>query len=215
MPVHQKQILLFSCMVLSIALFITIAFNLKRPWLLNFGEQMQSYLYDFLGPFGDFIFVVITYIGSGYVSFPIMGILIFVFLYQKRLWTTLLIVFNLIGVRQLNWLLKSIFERPRPDLEHLVQVSSASFPSGHSMNSIAFFGFLAFLWHQKLKGNRKLSRWVWASSVVLIGLIGLSRIYLGVHYPLDVIGGFLGGGAWLLFSILLYTYIPKGERFDW
>lgn len=214
MPVHQRRILLFSCMVISTALFILLAFNLNTPWLLTFSEQVQSYLYDSLGSVGGLVFIVITYIGSAYVSFPILGILVIIFLYQKRYWTTLLLVVNLIGVRQLNWLLKSIFDRPRPDLEHLVEVSSASFPSGHSMNSIAFFGFLAFLLHQKLKGSGQFSRWVWISAVVLIGFIGLSRVYLGVHYPLDVIGGFLGGGAWLLFSILLYTYIPKKERFD-
>ncbi|WP_010531388.1 phosphatase PAP2 family protein [Lentibacillus jeotgali] len=213
MTVHQRQVLL-SCMIISVVLFVLIALNFKEPLMLNFGEWVQSYLYDFLGSYGDFVFVVITYVGSAYVSFPIMGILMCVFLFQKRYWTTLLLIFNLIGVRQLNWLLKSIFERPRPELEHLVQVSSDSFPSGHSMNSIAFFGFLAYLLHLKLKDSRKLSRWVWASAVVLIGLIGLSRVYLGVHYPLDVVGGFLAGGAWLLLSIFLYTYVPQKEHFN-
>lgn len=214
MSVDQRRIFLFSCIVISAVLFRFIAFNLKNTLLLNFGEWVQFYLYDFLGAFGDFVFIVITYIGSVYVSYPIMGILICVFLFQKKYWTTLLVVFNLIGVRQLNSLLKSIFERPRPELEHLVHVSSESFPSGHSMNSIAFFGFLAYLLHLKLKGTGRPFRWVWISAVVLIGLIGLSRVYLGVHYPLDVIGGFLAGGAWLSLSILLYTYVPKKERFN-
>lgn len=214
MPVHQRRISLFSCMVISALLFLIIALNYKETLLLNFGEWIQSYLYDFLGSFGDLLFVVITYIGSAYVLFPVMGILMCVFLFQKRYWTTLLLIFNLIGVRQFNWLLKSIFERPRPELEHLVKVSSDSFPSGHSMNSIAFFGFLAYLLHLKLKDTGKLARLVWVGAAFLIGFIGLSRIYLGVHYPLDVISGFLAGGAWMLFSILLYTYVPKKERLN-
>ncbi|WP_174612959.1 phosphatase PAP2 family protein [Virgibacillus ihumii] len=214
MTVHQKRIALLTWVLISALLFVMIAVNFKETMLLNFGEWVQSYLYNFLGSFGDFVFVVITYIGSAYVSFPIMGILICVFLFQKRYWTMLLLVFNLIGVRQLNWLLKTIFERPRPELEHLVQVSSESFPSGHSMNSIAFFGFLAYLLYLKLKASGKPFRWVWTSAVVLIAFISLSRVYLGVHYPLDVIGGILAGGAWLLLSIFLYTYVPKKEHFN-
>ncbi|MBP2259026.1 phosphatase PAP2 family protein [Virgibacillus alimentarius] len=212
MRVHQRRIFLFSCMVLSVLLFLMIAFNVKDPLLLNFGEWVQSYLYDFLGPFGDFVFVVITYIGSAYVSYPLMLIFLLVFLFQRRYWTMLLLLLNLIGVRLLNGLLKSIFERPRPELEHLVQAGSYSFPSGHSMHSIAFFGFLAYLLHRKLKETEKSAHWVWWSAALLIGLIGLSRVYLGVHYPFDVIGGFLAGGSWLFFNILLYTYIPENER---
>src|SRR5699024_11785785 len=68
MRVHQRRIFLFSCMVLSVLLFLMIAFNVKDPLLLNFGEWVQSYLYDFLGPFGDFVFVVITYKSEEHTS---------------------------------------------------------------------------------------------------------------------------------------------------
>src|SRR5699024_9981067 len=182
MRVHQRRIFLFSCMVLSVLLFLMIAFNVKDPLLLNFGEWVQSYLYDFLGPFGDFVFVVITYIGSAYVSYPLMLIFLLVFLFQRRSWTMLLLLLNLIGVRLLNGLLKSIFERPRPELEHLVQAGSYSFPSGHSMHSIAFFGFLAYLLHRKLKETEKSANWVWWSAAILIGFFDISRVYFVVKY---------------------------------
>jgi undecaprenyl-diphosphatase len=80
------------------------------------------------------------------------------------------------------------------------------------MNSIAFFGFLAYLLYMKLKGSGKCYNWVLVTAIVLVGIIGLSRIYLGVHFPLDVIGGFLAGGEWLLLSIFLFTYIPEKEK---
>ncbi|MBM7553979.1 phosphatase PAP2 family protein [Thalassobacillus pellis] len=212
MVVQQKRITLVSSMALSTVLFIVIALNFKESWMLDFGKWVQSYMYDFLGPNGDTAFVVITYIGSKNVSFPLLAILILVFLFQKRYWTALLLIVNLIGVRQLNSLLKSIFERTRPELEHLVQVSTESFPSGHSMNSIAFFGFLAYLLYLKLKASGKPANVVIIFTGILIVLIGLSRIYLGVHYPWDVIGGFLAGGAWLLFTMYLYTYVPEKEQ---
>src|SRR5699024_11109480 len=156
-------------------------------------------------------FILITYIGSAYVLLPGMGILICVFLFQKRYWTALLLVFNLIGVRLLNGLLKAIFERPRPALEHLVEVSSDSFPSGHSMPSRAFFGVLAYLLHLELQHNGQPSRLIWVSAALFIGLVGLRRIYLGVHFPMYVIGGFLGAYAWLLFNAFLLTYVPRNE----
>src|SRR5699024_12159235 len=102
-------------------------------------------------------------------------------------WTALLLVFNLIGVRLLNGLLKAIFERPRPELEHLVEVSSDSFPSGHSMHSIAFFGFLAYLLHLKLKNNGKPSRLILVWDAFLIGPIGLRPIHVAFHFPSDVL----------------------------
>src|SRR5699024_8008452 len=164
MPIHQKRISLCTSMVIYALLFIIIALSYKK--MLNVDKWIQSYLYDSLGTFGDFVFIVITYISSVNVLFPVIGIFICVFLFQRRYRTVLLLVFNFIGVRLLNQLLKSIFERPRPELEHLVQVNSDSFPSGHSMQSIALFGFLAYLLHLKLKGSGKPSRlvWVWARS---------------------------------------------------
>src|SRR5699024_10773870 len=99
--------------------------------------------------------------------------------------------------------------------EHLVEVSSDSFPSGHSMHSIAFFGFLAYLLHLKLKDNRKPYRLIWARAAFLIGIIGLSRIYLGVHFPLDVIDGLLAEYAWLLFNVFLNAYVTRNESLNY
>ncbi|TYR76673.1 phosphatase PAP2 family protein [Rossellomorea vietnamensis] len=109
-----------------------------------------------------------------------------------------------------NWLLKAYFKRERPDIEALVEQGGYSFPSGHSMGSFVLYGTLAFAvfrlydhtW-SKILGA--------AALMLLVLLIGLSRIYLGVHYPSDILGGFSAGGVWLLFSILVYTFIKGGR----
>lgn len=211
--IHKRRFLAAGFLILSI-LFITMAMNYQSVSWLELGHAIQSQIYDTWGYFGDTIFIILTYIGSGYVSYPLTVLLAIYLFYQNQKQVAALLIFNSIGVRLLNWLLKYIIARPRPDLEHLVHVSYYSFPSGHAMNSTAFFGFLAYLLHRRLKkAGRPTTGRLWITAAVLVFLIGISRIYLGVHYPIDVLGGFLAGGAWLFFTLFLYTFIPKKNLF--
>lgn len=98
-----------------------------------------------------------------------------------------------------NTALKLLFNRPRPSGEHLVSAGGTSFPSGHSMGSMLLYGTLILLLPRFIKNKT-----ICLISQFILGLIiltvGTSRIYLGVHYPTDVLGGFLMGFAWLSFS---------------
>lgn len=103
-----------------------------------------------------------------------------------------------------NTILKFLFNRPRPSGEHLVYAGGTSFPSGHSMGSMLLYGTLILLLPRFVK-NKALCL---TSQVILacfILMVGTSRIYLGVHYPTDVMGGFLMGFAWLSFSYPHFT----------
>jgi undecaprenyl-diphosphatase len=96
----------------------------------------------------------------------------------------------------LNHLLKAVFARARPDvLEWVTHAGPLSFPSGHSMNAVAAYGTLAYL-IARLEPTVRARRITFALATVIILLIGTTRVYLGVHYPSDVIGGFLVGLAW-------------------
>lgn len=108
------------------------------------------------------------------------------------------VVLNLVCVIVLNQLLKFIVQRPRPDGFRLVAESGYSFPSGHSMFAMGFFGLLAWMvWrYEKDRGERYL--WSICFSLIAV-LVGLSRIYLGVHYASDVVAGFCVSLAWLAF----------------
>ena len=108
------------------------------------------------------------------------------------------VVLNLACVLVLNQALKFIVQRPRPDGFRLVSEIGYSFPSGHSMLSMAFYGLLIwFIW--RYETNRAMRR-VWcATFAVIIVMVGVSRIYLGVHYASDVIAGFCVSFAWLMF----------------
>lgn len=103
---------------------------------------------------------------------------------------------NLAGAVVLNQLLKFVIQRPRPEGFRLIDESGYSFPSGHSMVAMAFYGFLIYLiWHYE---RDRIERWLWCAclSLVIVG-IGASRIYLGVHYASDVVAGLLISLAWL------------------
>ena len=104
-------------------------------------------------------------------------------------------------------MLKNAFQRGRP-IDSIIEESGYSFPSGHSMVSMAFYGFLIYLVY---KSNIKYKGLIIGLLSVLIVLIGISRIYLGVHYPTDVIGGFTLSLSYLLLFIDItkpnFTYV--------
>ncbi|EGQ3443908.1 phosphatase PAP2 family protein, partial [Staphylococcus pseudintermedius] len=90
-----------------------------------------------------------------------------------------------------NPILKNIFDRERPTLLRLIDISGFSFPSGHAMGSTAFFGSVIYVAHRILKGKAKSV--AMTLSVLMIVLISSSRVYLGVHYPTDIMAGIVGG----------------------
>lgn len=118
----------------------------------------------------------------------------------------------------MNQLVKFFFRRPRPThVDHLIVQGGYSFPSGHAMGSIITYGALLFL---IIRASKSWKPVIIASLTLipLIGLIGISRVYLGVHYPSDIIGGYSLGLAVLSLSIGLYSAslqnkgYKKGER---
>lgn len=109
-----------------------------------------------------------------------------------------------------NPLIKLLFMRPRPTLNHLVTEHSYSFPSGHSTGSVLLYGTIILLLPQFIK-QKNLCLFLQILLGLGIFLIGISRIYVGVHFPSDVIGGFCFGLAWLLMTYPIYLE----KRFVW
>ena len=129
----------------------------------------------------------------------------FYFYQKKNLF--LLVGLNLINTVVLNSALKSIFRRERP-IESIIEESGYSFPSGHSMASLTFYGFLIYLLY-KSSIQKKLKIFLITVLVIIIILIGTSRIYLGVHYLSDVLAGFSFTLAYLIIFTKLITNYTK------
>lgn len=201
----------------SYSLRLFIGFILGVISLLVFLEISEGILFDELQQFDQFVtdlvrikmspsltksMIYISALGSS-VTLTSLGVLFFgYFLFiKKHFWESLNIPIVLIGATVLNNILKVLFHRQRPMLEHLVPVTGLSFPSGHAMISYAFYGLIIYLVWLNIK-NKYLKYVVTILLGLLILLIGISRIYLGVHYPSDVLAGFAAGSFWLIACIL-------------
>jgi len=145
-----------------------------------------------------------TWLGSTKVAIIIALVAIAVLAVFLRHRKELVLFILAVGLAPLlNRLIKSIFERERPTLHRLIEEVGYSFPSGHSMGAFTMYGILTYLLWRHVPS-------AWGRTLmVVIGLaltlcIGMSRIYLGVHYPSDVIGGYLISGAWIGLSIEVF-----------
>ena len=151
------------------------------------------------------VFRVITNLGGAY-CLTIIAILCAIFIKNKKI--AFAIPINLILSTMLNLMLKNIVERPRPIGYRLIDETGYSFPSGHSMISAAFYGLIIYFIWKNVK-NIKLKYISCILLALLILLIGISRIYLGVHYASDVLGGFTISIAYLIIFTSTFKAIYK------
>lgn len=193
--------------LIAVGIFALFASVVAQGFTQPFDEAVLRWLGQYRNPTLDRIGVEITSLGNGAVLLLLVAVASVFLWLTKHHWSVYLLVLAYIGGDILNKILKGYFERPRPSvLEHLHATSSASFPSGHAMNSFITYGAVAYL-VARLEPTPGLRRATWTITALLIFAIGLSRSYLGVHYPSDVLAGYLAGLAWLTFVAAALTAI--------
>lgn len=186
--------------VLFIALigFLALAEDVFNKEMMNgdiIGYKIIStfLISDFATPIAKFI----TNFG-GAIFLITLTVILFILIKNKKI--GLSIFSNLVIITVLNQLLKRILQRPRPTEFRIIEETGYSFPSGHSMVSMAFYGYLIYLIYKYVKN--KYVKWILIVLLsILICSIGVSRIYLGVHYTSDVLGGFLVSISYLVLFI--------------
>jgi undecaprenyl-diphosphatase len=140
----------------------------------------------------------VTWLGSNefLIGSGACGVLVFTLIRWRRAAVAFLL--TMLGAALLNVLLKAVFQRERPEPFFGTPLpDSYSFPSGHALLSFCFYGVMAAVVAGRLKGFR-VRVLVWTVAASLVALIGLSRIYLGVHYPSDVLAGYAAALVWVM-----------------
>lgn len=201
MELNKLMYVTLSCMI---AFVITATvYPFITEWdnhiLITISQWRTENLTDFM--------IWISRIGSFSIHIWIIGIICFLFIVRKRYSVAVIIIFNILLSMLLNHTLKEFFQRLRPDIR-MMEVGGYSFPSGHTMNNVAIYGFFIFLVLISSM-NRGLKCLLVTFMVLLTGTIAFSRMYLAVHYPTDIIGGICGGLFVVTISIYLYIKTQK------
>lgn len=211
-----RYLLFFLIIALSVWAFIGIAGEVIEGDSLGFDRKILEALRtpgDLSDPLGPVWFEQgvrnVTALG-GTAILTLISVAVIGFLVIERKPRTIgFLVFAVVGGLLLSLALKAGFHRPRPDfLPHGQEVYTASFPSGHSMNSAIVYLTLASILAQAHRG-RAVKVYLITTAIVITALVGVSRVYLGVHWPTDVLAGWTAGAAWAVFCWLLFQRMQQ------
>jgi undecaprenyl-diphosphatase len=203
---HYRLLAAFLAFWIPAIIFAKLAGEVHEKEPIAFDAPILLWIHAQSNQFLDTFFLIVTTLGNAEVILPLTLAIIGYFIYKrkKRDAVTLLFIFG--GAALANFLLKSLFQRDRPTFwDSIITETSYSFPSGHAMMSAALaFGVIYVLWNTK-----------WRNLSIVIGglfvlLVGLSRLYFGVHYPTDILAGWIVSFLWVLVVVIVSS---KSSRF--
>lgn len=196
MEKNIKKYLKLTIAIITLIIFTYIAINVFKKEIFTWDTSIYNYLMQKRNIKLNELVILFTELG-GAIVITIITILLLIFTKKEN---KKMILINVIFITLLNQILKIIFMRPRPEIMRLIDENGYSFPSGHSMVSTAFYGLLIYLIYKNVKN--KYVKWIGIIFLILLILgICISRIYLGVHYASDVIGGFCFSIAYIIVFI--------------
>ena len=202
---NKRFIGLFICL----AIFIVILINVLNGNVTGFDNSIYDAIISLKSNFMTVFFKEITKFAD---VMPIIIIAIVALIVIKNRKIGACIAVNLASSALVNHFIKEIVQRPRPPMElRMVEESSFSFPSGHAMTSATFYGLIIYFVFKNVK-NKILRNTICTVLSLLIFLIGMSRIYLGVHYASDVIAGFMFAVVYLVLYITFVLKLFKIEK---
>lgn len=187
--------------VLATLGFVWLAAGVLSDRFVVFDERALLWMRSYWGPALDQVMLFFTALGDTLVLSVMIGWAALALLRRGRWIDAAGLVVAGGGAGIVNQLLKALYQRVRPDLfEGPFSLTSYSFPSGHAMGAIACYGMLAFVAIRLLRRPAHRIA-VFLAAVLLVIGVGCSRVYFGVHFPTDVLGGFIAGLTWVVVSI--------------
>lgn len=204
-----ELIIVLALFIISLLGFVYITNNIFRLKNTVFDQQVFNFLDPFINQTNTSILILFTFLGSQDFLLPANVILAIYFLFiRKQRWYSIRVPVVSLGSFAVMSLLKVFFQRARP-LDPVYEAARGfSFPSGHSMSAMTFFGLLIFIVWDKTE-NKVLKWLVTIFFVFIILAIGFSRVYLRVHYASDVLAGFALGLIWLVISLWVIGKLEK------
>ena len=184
-------------LTLSLLAFLVLVTAIKVNLLAPFDEAAEAWVQQQVTPVHTALMLLVTQLASTAVMVVLTALVAAVLVLRRSNYWLGRLGLSVPGCILLNEVLKYLFHRSRPALAHpLVKLETYSFPSGHAVSATVFYGFLAILLCSSVpsKVRRVVIR---LGAIALILAVGFSRVYLGVHYPTDVLGGMIEGAAWL------------------
>lgn len=191
------------------AIIALVVFTIRKPIRRHKGTDMM--IFDKIKPgvnsVNNKIMLFITFLGKHQFLIPAnLALILYFLLVTKQNWFSIRVITISISSLVLMLLLKQLFQRKRPLAPLLKAARGLSFPSGHAIMAVTFYGLLIYILQHTIGAN-----WLRSVStiliIVLIFLIGFSRVYLRVHYASDVLGGFIIGSLWLLISLAVIKWL--------
>lgn len=192
---------LITCLLI-IYLVAQISDEVLEQEAFAFDQTILLWIHSFASPTLDRIMLLITSFNNPDLVSIIAGVALIMLLWKQCYSEAKIFAINCAGGVILSYGLKSVFGKARPDLwQSSIKEISFSYPSGHALGSTVLYGFLAYLFATRFP---QFSGLIYLLAVILIGAIGLSRLYLGVHWPTDILGGYGIGFLWLTFCITMF-----------
>jgi undecaprenyl-diphosphatase len=162
----------------------------------RFDTLVRTVIHRFASPPITSVMEVVSLLGSVGVLLLLSLLAVSLFYYFHRPRAATFLAITMAGTAALDLVLKHAFHRVRPLAFFGSSPSSYSFPSGHALGSLCFYGALAAILSARIASRRARSC-IWAIAVLIVGMIGFSRVYLGLHYPSDVIAGYCAAIVWV------------------
>ena len=208
-PVTRKVALLTALLGGALFGFAHVAEDyLTGDPLVRWDVHLAAWLHAHSSPALVALFEVVTYAGNVIVLAALVATACGLLLRRRAVTEAAFLVLVAVGVQLVNGGLKLLFHRPRPELS-FIHLDTYSFPSGHAASATAIYGALAFLLVRRAGWTRRVA--VGASAVLVVAVIGFSRLYLGVHYLSDVLAGFCVGASWLFACLIAFEIFGRRD----
>lgn len=199
-----------SISVVALAVFFFIGQWVRADESVQqFDRWIIAYAQSLHGDAMTSLMKVFTFLGEALtIAMFSVVVTIFLFFYLRQIPQTMLFISVIIATGVFNQILKYIYQRPRPEFFRLAEASGYSFPSGHTMIAFSFYMTVAYIAWRQLKTEA--TRFAFFSlAAVIVVLIGFSRIYLGVHFPSDILGGIFASSVIVIVATTIYDWYQR------